>query len=301
MSKLIFLADIDLKGSPVVRSHIREDVVEEYAEIYKRGKIKLPPIDLFTKDQKVYLLGDGSHRTYAALSLRQKTIEANIHSGGHEEALRFALCSNEKHGIRRTNADKRWAIREAIKTWPKSTDAQIAAIAGVDNHTVKDVRSAMEKVGDVKEEPVRINKDGVERPARLKEATGKSQSKSKEEVDGVGVVIPQFALTYWNRQDEVKELLGTLTMVHKFLVATQRKEDLMYGEVNFSAALGDLDKLISNLSTSMPYAVCTQCQGQPKTQPKGECRMCKGRGVISKFRWNTLVPSEIKKMREKKP
>jgi len=304
MGKLIFLQEIDLKGSPVVRSHIREDVVEEYASIYKKEKVKMPPIDVFTEDNKVYLLGDGAHRTYALISLKVKTVEANVHKGGREDALRFALNANERHGVRRTRDDKRSAIREAITQWPKSSDNQIAAICAVDKNTVLTVRDDMEKKGAVKPEPIRTGKDGKEYAASEKTSgkkSGQVVNSPTEPKDNVGSPIPSFAKQYWDRADEVAELLGTLKLVHKFLTATQAKEDLMYGEVNFSAALGDLDKMMTNLSCAMPYAVCTQCQGQPKTQPKGECRMCKGRGVISRFRWNTCVPSEIKKMKEKKP
>ncbi len=282
----------------MVRSHIREDVVEEYADLYKKEKVRMPPIELFTEDNKVYLLGDGAHRTYALIALKSKTVEANIHKGTREDALRFALTANERHGVRRTAADKRNSIREAVRQWPKCSDSQVAAMCAVDKHTVTTVRAEMEKAGAVKAEPVRIGRDGKERAAA---GADKQPGKSpKGQVDDVGTPIPEFALGFWNRIDEVEELLGTLKLVRKFLEATQKKEDLMYGEVNFSAAIGDLDKVTTNLSTAMPYAVCTQCQGQPKTQPKGECRMCKGRGVISRFRWNTLVPSEIKKMKEKK-
>lgn len=283
----------------MVRSHIRKDVVEEYAEIYKKEKIKMPPVDLFTEDGKTFLLGDGAHRTYALLSLKSKTVEAIVHKGGQEEALRFALTANERHGIRRSNEDKRSAVREAIKQWPKTSDSQVAAICAVDKHTVTAIRDSMEKQGAVKPEPVRVAKDGKERAASAK-LTSKKGEAGNSPVDDVGTPIPEFALVYWNRAGEVDELMATLKLVHKFLVTTQKSEDLMYGEINFSAALGDLDKLITNCSCALPYAVCTQCQGQPKTQPKGECRMCKGRGVISRFRWNTLVPSEIKRMREKK-
>ncbi len=299
MAKLIFIQDIDLKASPMVRSHIREDVVEEYADIYKKEKVKLPPIELFTEDNKVYLLGDGAHRTYALIANKSKTVEANIHKGTREDALRYALTANERHGIRRSAADKRNSIREAVKQWPKCSDTQVAAMCAVDKHTVTSVRAEMEKNGAVKPEPMRVGKDGKERPSAKveKKQPGKSPV---EPVDDVGTAIPSFALTYWNRSDEVHELLDTLKLVSKFLVATQKKEDLMFGEVNFSAAIGDLDKVITNCSCAIPYAVCSQCQGQPKTQPKGECRMCKGRGLVSKFRWNSLTPSEVKQMISKR-
>ncbi len=50
MSKLVFLQDIDFKNSPIVRFKVDEDVIEDYAEIYRAKKVKLPPITLFTED-----------------------------------------------------------------------------------------------------------------------------------------------------------------------------------------------------------------------------------------------------------
>ena len=105
------------------------------------------------------------------------------------------------------------------------------------------------------------------------------------------------ALKFWNRAPEIKELLDELTAFEKKLKRAQSMEDLMFGEVNISAALADIDKIYTNLQTAIPYALCPTCQGQPKTQPKGECRMCKGRAVVSKFRWDK-VPGEIRKFRE---
>ena len=92
-------------------------------------------------------------------------------------------------------------------------------------------------------------------------------------------------------------MLDELGQFERKLKKAQSMEDLMFAEVNISAAMADIDKIYTNLRTAIPYAVCTQCQGQPKTQPKGECRLCIGRGVISKFRWDK-VPAEIRKMRE---
>jgi hypothetical protein len=304
MTTSIPIKNIDLKGSPVVRSHIREDVVAEYALIMEAGKKKFPPIDVFTVDDEVYYLADGSHRTWASIRNKCKVIDAMVHKGSREDALRFALTANERHGVRRTNEDKRFSIAEAIKQWPKCSDNQIAAICVVDNHTVKDVRDKMEAAGEVKPEPVRTTSDGKERKVGKSQSepkpkeTGKSQPKAL--VDDIGTPIPEFARQFWDRTAEVEEILATLKFLHKFYAATQKNEDLMYGEINFSAALADLEKVITNTQTAVPYAVCTTCQGQPKTQPKGECRMCKGRGLISKFRWNTLVPAEIKNMKGKK-
>lgn len=305
MSKLVFIADIDLKGSPHVRSDVRQDVIEDYIEVYRADKKVMPPIDLFTPDGKVFLLADGLHRLSAMTALKYKTAIANVVKGTYEEALSFALRANERHGIRRTHADKRKCIEQAVQQWPKHSNNQIAEICAVDKNTVKAVREGMEEQGTVKPEPIRETKDGkkvsASRSTSPKSLVVNSPAESRGgDKDSMGTVIPDYAMQFWVRGPEVKEVLETISTLIKFIRSSQKAEDLMYSEVNFSAAIADLDKVWTNLQTAVPYAVCTQCQGHPQSQPNGECRLCKGKGLISKFRWDTVVPSEIRKMKEKK-
>lgn len=301
MIKTIFLEDVDVDHSPMVRADLRPEVIEEYAAIYKRDKKKMPMIDVFYEaGNKKMLIGDGMHRLQGMRTLGFKACQANVHAGVYEDALKFALLANERHGIRRSQADKRRAVEEAIKQWPKVSNVQIATLASVDDHTVKAVRDWLEEQGKVAPEPVRQGKDGSERPATISKSTSETRASTPRKLEGkckTGAVLTVQALKFWGRADEVKELLDELTAFERKLKRAQTMEDLMYGEVNITAALADIDKIYTNLQTAMPYAVCTQCQGQPKTQPKGECRLCKGRAVISKFRWDK-VPAEIRKMRE---
>ena len=301
MIKTIFLEDVDVDHSPMVRADLRPEVIEEYSAIYKKDKKKMPVIDLFMEaGNKKLLIGDGMHRLQAMRSLNFKACQANVHAGVYEDALKYALLANERHGIRRSQADKRRAVEEAIKQWPKVSNVQIATLASVDDHTVKAVRDWLEQQGKVAPEPIRTSKDGAERPASISktsESRGSDTPRKLEAKCKTGAVLTVQALKYWNRSGEIKELLDELTAFERKLKRAQSMEDLMYGEINISAALADIDKIYTNLQTGLPYAVCTQCQGQPKTQPKGECRLCKGRAVISKFRWDK-VPAEIRKMRE---
>lgn len=305
--KVVFLEDIDFDHSPMVRSSLRTDVVAEYAAQYEKDKKSMPPLELFTEDNKTYLIADGMHRFQAMLSLKFKACNANCRKGGYESALEAALKSNESHGLRRSQADKRRCVQEAIKQWPKKSNNQIAAECLVDNHTVKAVRDGLESTGEVKIEPVRQARDGREVSAEKPKAKAKPESKADgnsqpdkpvkmTDADPLGTVISAYAMQFWIRSGEVREVLGTLAALSKELRRVSKEEDLMYGEVNFTAALGDLDKLWTNLATALPYCVCTTCNGQPKTQ-SGGCRMCKGRGLISKHRWDTLVPAEIKKVK----
>src|SRR6185369_5542343 len=113
MTKTIFLEDVDLDHSPMVRADLRPEVIEEYAAIYKKDKKKLPLIDVFYESgNKRVLIGDGMHRYQAMRYLSFKAWQANVHARMYEDALKIALMANERHGIRRSQADKRRSVEE---------------------------------------------------------------------------------------------------------------------------------------------------------------------------------------------
>lgn len=302
MSKLVFVADIDIKHSPKVRSEMRKEAVTEYAVLYKKDKKALPLIVLFTEDGRRFLLADGAHRLAAQSSNGAKTVIAEVRKGDYEAALAHALMANERHGIRRSREDKRQCIFEAIKQWPTISNAQIAERCAVDDSTVKSVRDEMEKDKEVKPAPVRESADGRKMPAsvpREKEVTSGSRGATKDPskpVDLIGRAIPKSCMHYWERMDEVKQMLDSIGGVMSDLKKAQRQEDLMFAEVNISGALADLDRTWSSIQRAIPYAVCTQCQGHPDAQPGGQCRMCRGKGLISKLHWDTNVPVELKQI-----
>lgn len=322
MKKLVFLTDIDIDQSPHVRFDVRDDVVAEYAERYKERQ-PMPPVDVFkVPGIKPYLLADGLHRTKAQLMLNRKGIEAEIHTGTMDDCIAFALLANSKHGLRRSNADKHHCAKLALKQWPDKSDRTLAAMAGVSHPYIATVRSEMVTQKAIAEISQREGADGKTYPpskpqvvanqgsdpnqvvtvttCQGKPKPGKFPPKKGEvmDLDSVGYPIPKALLPLWNRTEEVQEILSTLSNIMGFLKKAQASEDVMYAEVNFSAAIGDLDKAWTSIQTAKPYAVCTLCQGHPETQEKG-CRMCRGKGLISKYRWDRLATEEVKKLRMK--
>lgn len=292
MNNKIPLKSIDFKASPVVRAEMSEDTVAEYADSY-RNRQPMPPVTVFI-DAKTgqTLLADGAHRCAAAAQAGHTEIECNIRQGGYDEALNFALSANTVHGLRRTNADKRTCVRQAITRWPKSSNAVIAKACVVDDHLVKLVRDEMETKQEVKPEPMRIGADGKEQPA----------SKDRKEkgvqdcvYDKVGTPIPISIITFWYRAKEIESMLEPLRTLTEQLAIAAESGDVMFAEVNLQAAANDLISAGERIAAAIPYAVCTQCQGHPDTQKT--CRLCLGRGLISKFRYNRLVPDEIKALK----
>lgn len=115
--------------------------------------------------------------------------------------------------------------------------------------------------------------------------------------DNVGRIIPNKIIPYWCRIGEVKQLLTTINGIRLTLKKAHDAEDKMYAEVS-NTVITDLERVHASMECAVPYAVCPQCQGHPDTQPKSDCRLCKGRGLISKFLWDRAVPAETKKMIE---
>ena len=70
---------------------------------------------------------------------------------------------------------------------------------------------------------------------------------------------------------------------------------MLFAEVQFSSALSQAEQLWTDLKTARPFAVCPTCQGQVPDK----CTLCRGRGLISEFRWNTCVTREDKGFRFK--
>ena len=61
-----------------------------------------------------YWLADGFHRFWAAKEAGLTEIYEEIHPGTLRDAILFSLSANSKHGLRRTNADKRKAVQTLL-------------------------------------------------------------------------------------------------------------------------------------------------------------------------------------------
>lgn len=114
------------------------------------------------------------------------------------------------------------------------------------------------------------------------------------ELDSIGWPIPEKALPYWNRKQEIQDILTELSKLKGLLKAKQEEDDPMWREVNFSGAIADLSRLWTNIQTAKPYVVCPTCQGKLPEK----CAHCRGRGLLSEFRWSA-VDKDTKAMREK--
>jgi hypothetical protein len=116
-----------------------------------------------------------------------------------------------------------------------------------------------------------------------------------EVLDATGWPVPTQLIPLWQRAGEVQEWLSTLSRLKGVLRSAQANQDMLFAEMHFSSALGQVEQLWTDMKTARPFAVCPTCQGQVPDN----CTLCRGRGLISEFRWNTCVPREDKEFREK--
>jgi ParB-like chromosome segregation protein Spo0J len=155
----IKIEEIKIEDSPQVRVSNNADALVEYAEMFKKGK-KLPPVVVFGKGG-TYYLADGFHRVEAAKNAGKQEIDADIRRGERKEALKFALSANTEHGVRRTNADKRNAVRMALAEFPDYSSNRIAdELCRVSDDLVAAVRRELKAEADA-EAAAKAKKDAA--------------------------------------------------------------------------------------------------------------------------------------------
>lgn len=132
------ISSISTNSGTQTRIGISEATVAEYAEAMIAG-YRFPPIVVFRGGGKL-ILGDGFHRIRAARRAGFAKIAAELRAGDRLDALRFSLGCNHKHGVRRTNEDKRHAVALALREFGQMSDRIVSGICCVSVTFVGNVR-----------------------------------------------------------------------------------------------------------------------------------------------------------------
>jgi hypothetical protein len=279
------------------RAATNDECVADYAEKMQAG-IKFPPVVVFNDGKQIWM-ADGVHRYLAATSICAKTINCDLRKGTKDDALWFASGSNQTHGLRRTNKDKQSAVTIALKLKPGLSDRAIADHCGVDHVFVGKMRS---KVVTVTTCP-RTGQDGKKYPPPPPPLQNVPEKEEPEEpprvhagppkhLDKVGRELPKHLVERWDDGMKLQEYLTTISRLRCVVKESQETENICFAEVNHTAVLAALDTAYGGLKVALPFAICPTCQGHGGK----ECRLCRGRGLISEFRWNRVVPKETKEL-----
>jgi hypothetical protein len=127
----VSIDSIRIDGGTQNRELINETAVAQYTEDLLNGCI-FPAIEIFDDGVHNWLV-DGFHRLFAHKRASFKEIEVIVHKGSLRDAQLYALGVNDKHGLQRTNADKRKSVMIALNDleWQDYSDIKIAAICKV--------------------------------------------------------------------------------------------------------------------------------------------------------------------------
>jgi hypothetical protein len=99
------IAQIRLDEGIRSRIALNEEYINELAQAVSEGET-LPPVVIYSNGS-VYWLVDGFHRYHALKRSEQETIASDVRQGTRRDAVLYAVGANARHGLRRTNADKR--------------------------------------------------------------------------------------------------------------------------------------------------------------------------------------------------
>jgi uncharacterized ParB-like nuclease family protein/FtsZ-binding cell division protein ZapB len=212
-TETIKISDITLDAGTQTRVELNEDRVSMFHEIIEEIG-DMDPVEI-TFDGLKYYLTDGFHRVMAHTRATRDYIEANVTPGTLEDAIRRSLSANAKHGLPRSNADRRKSVNIALdhEKWGKLSARDIAKMCVVSHTFVSNVIS--ERSGKPKKDkPVKL-KNVVEAP--LEERPTKEEPPLKvatlPEDDMVQEVLAEneqlkdrLAVAAMDATDEEKEL-----------------------------------------------------------------------------------------------
>jgi hypothetical protein len=122
----------------------------------------------------------------------------------------------------------------------------------------------------------------------------KAEEKKPQYLDKTGYQIPDAILSDWQRAEAFGSNLREISRIKSALKKGLDESDLIFGEVT-NTTVSTLSNAYGDLKRILPYAVCPTCQGRT---PK-KCTTCRSRGFVSEFFYNTCIPEETKKIRER--
>ena len=165
----IGLSTIRIDCNTQSRESISPDVVDQYAEDMQGGNI-FPSVIVFY-DGTFYYLVDGHHRFHAAMKIGAPSLECTVIEGTLREAVLYSMTVNSKHGLPRSNADKRYCILRMLDDieYGEYSDNHIAKLCHVGNKLVAAIRAELGKIAPAVRKFVRDGKEVLQTVREKKE------------------------------------------------------------------------------------------------------------------------------------
>jgi len=287
-TQAISLDKIVTDAGTQMRVTLLESAVAEYAGLL--SDVKQWPFDLpltVFHDGTDYYLADGFHRYMAAVRSERSSAPCSVITGSVRDAVKYALSANARHGLRRTNDDKRKAVQTALDDdeWSELSSRAIAEICGVGKNLVESLR--VDSTGLKGQLNPRISKDGKKRPASQPKKDMKPEKEA--EPDCVPKTVAP-ADPFASQQDFAATIHAAATHVDK-LIHTVREMAEQDGGVWLDTTTIEMQakSLKAEIRAAAFWIVCPACDGQG-------CKECRKHGWLAKSRKPFLTTAMVEKM-----
>lgn len=262
-TKRITVAVADIRLEPDLQSRVcmTAAAIDDYAEAMKAGAEF--PACLVVDDGTAIWCVDGFHRVKAAIAAKRPGIECDVIYGTRADAMWWAAGANQRHGVRRTNADKRRAVALALNAVKDASLRDIAEHCGVSHQMVADIKASLGKAAELSE-VVTDRSAGLEGEMVTPDSAVKDPITASSEA--ITAVIRQIKVA----QQQFAALCATPAGA---TVPAQRVST-------------DLKNAITALKQSMPYKQCPICSGNG-------CQTCRLTGYVTKQMWELIPPEQM--------
>lgn len=290
----IALDRIRIDGGTQPRSKIDTETVSEYAEHY-RNKVDLPEL-IVHFDGKDYWLSDGFHRYHGAAKAGRTAVACAVVKGTQRDAILYSCGANHRHGLKRTNDDKRHAILALLndEEWSKWSDRVVAERCKVSNTLVSQVRATVNidsSNGESGEDAETVGKDGKKRKrSSAKRSAGKKKLKP----------APAIAQAVKDDEAEPEKELSTADKceadnkaIESFCRATVKAFEDDVPQTPWTKADGRIGSALSsvragcNTIRTAKAVICPQCEDGEDAKGN-ECVYCGGHGYLPKMKADQL-------------
>ena len=186
-TKTMRIADVRRDGGTQTRVKLDPAKVHDYKELLGESPALdgpvLPDEDVFDDDENVWL-ADGFHRIEAKEQLCFVETRVTVHKGTRRDAILFGIKANAKHGLPRTNADKRKCVGMLLEDseWGKWSSTKIAKLAGVSDSFVEKQRRIIEQKDDGEAEERMVERKGKTYPMKKR---GSARAKDASWLDAI--------------------------------------------------------------------------------------------------------------------
>jgi len=315
VSQLVPLSAIPTDEASQARVKIRPAVVRAYTKAMKQqvreGGLRFPPVVLFSDGQR-HWLADGFHRVLAAREAGLNEFPAEVRPGNERDALLYCVSANTGHGLPRSNADKRKAasLLLADPEWSKWNDHEIARHCGVSCRFVGKVRQGASVNGS------QIGPRKVKRGDTVYEMqprTSSGQESAPEHCvethitpapacDGLGLPLPPDAVAafacagdFATAQTLLAQLAALVDRLAQGAGGAAYRQHLLSragdGRVTFYSP--ELNFFGQKLAAAAPHCGrCPRCLAMHAGRIQPACKMCGGRGWLSKAEFDTCTQQD---------